>query len=128
MRHIWIPRLIERIQAASRSPTDQSTTYSSYKDNHNDIPPSSEAVQMNDPMIEWMMPEPSRTSSESLETQVSLVSGVTKYQNQPSTQNGYGLYSEEESSRWVEMETLAEESLESLWNQENVWFLQQQLI
>ncbi|KAF2304789.1 hypothetical protein GH714_037982 [Hevea brasiliensis] len=97
MRYIWIPRLVERIQATSGSPTDHSTTYTSCN-SHLDIPANSESVQITDPMKEWIMPEPSGTSSESLDTQVSPVSDVTEYQN------GSGLYPEEESGRWVETE------------------------
>lgn len=130
MRYIWMPRLVERIQAASGSSTGHSN-YSSI--NHNGVPISNETGEINNPMIELVMPEPSGSSLESLDTQVSPVSDVTEYQNPTSVQNVSGLYPEGESDRWIEMEMQSNivnggESLESLWNEENIWFLQQQLM
>ncbi|KAF2325048.1 hypothetical protein GH714_022449 [Hevea brasiliensis] len=62
-------------------------------------------------MMEWVMPEPSGNSLESLDTQVSPVSDVTEYQNPTSMQNGLGLYPEDESDRWAEMEMQMQSSI-----------------
>ncbi|EEF47219.1 transcription factor MYB78 [Ricinus communis] len=124
MRYIWMPRLIERIQASSSgSSTGQPTTIV----NHNDhiAAAAGETEWRVDPNL---IPEPSGTSSDSLDP----VSDLTEYQNQSSEE----YYKENGSGSWageVEMESNGlildgGESLESIWNEENIWFLQQQLM
>ncbi|KDP28297.1 hypothetical protein JCGZ_14068 [Jatropha curcas] len=130
MRYIWIPRLIERIRAASESSPAQPTV--SINSNYDEII-SNEVTAGGDWVDPNFMPEQSGTPSDSLETQVSAVSDLTDNQNPSSSmQNGSGLYLEEESGCWGwngEMEQHNNGlSMESLWNEENIWFLQQQLM
>ncbi|MBA0611047.1 hypothetical protein Godav_011765 [Gossypium davidsonii] len=119
MRCVWIPRLIERICASSGSPSAQpSTTYEKTS----------------------VLPELSSTSSDSQDAQLSSVSDLTDCYNPPSNsnypnslQNGWGLWSENLGGTWnIEdgvgfQATEGGESMESVWNEENIWFLRQQL-
>ncbi|OMP11821.1 hypothetical protein COLO4_03671 [Corchorus olitorius] len=149
MRYVWIPRLIERIRASNSSDSSSgqlssssattitTTTTATYMDNIT----SSQINYVNttgpvqvDPSL---LPELSGTSSDS---QVSSVSdcynnpqSVSNY-NQNNLQNGSGscqgnwtntfqATEELESNGWLG----SGDSMESVWNEENIWFLQQQL-
>jgi myb proto-oncogene protein len=113
MRYIWMPRLIERIQSSGSSTTGQPTTVVNTSDQ---LPPSTD----------WRI-DPnfmSEASSDSLHP--------TEYQIQSSNEfneeNGSGSWAGE-----VEMDGNGSiidggDSLESLWNEENIWFLRQQLM
>ncbi|MBA0560160.1 hypothetical protein Golob_017076 [Gossypium lobatum] len=149
MRYVWIPRLVERIRASSESPSSQpsTTTNATYNDRISNISSSqmsyanaSGSVQV-DPSL---LPELSGTSSDSLDTQVSSVSDLTDCYNPQSLSNylhkGLGLEkegaatwgrdeefqeTEEHSNGWLVGG--GESSMDTVWNEENVWFLQQQL-
>nr|AAC04719.1 MYB-like DNA-binding domain protein [Gossypium hirsutum] len=149
MRYVWIPRLVERIRASSESPSSQpsTTTNTTYNDRISNISSSqmsyanaSGSVQV-DPSL---LPELSGTSSDSLDTQVSSVSDLTDCYNPQSLSNylhkGLGLEkegaatwgrdeefqaTEEHSNGWLVGG--GESSMDTVWNEENVWFLQQQL-
>ncbi|XVF22035.1 hypothetical protein REPUB_Repub12eG0139800 [Reevesia pubescens] len=149
MRYVWIPRLIERIQASSnsKSPSGQPTTSTTYMDISNITTSqircanTTGSVQV-DPSLQ---PELSGTS---LDSQVSSVSDLTdcynpvqSVSNYPNNlQNGSGLENlagtwgrrddgfefqatEEQNNGWMG----GGDSMESVWNEENIWFLQQQL-
>ncbi|KAJ6320001.1 hypothetical protein OIU78_015403 [Salix suchowensis] len=148
MRYAWIPRLIERIQAESESPVDQPiistpTDHSSQID----IPvaASESGSDLIDPNI---LPDISGscTFSDSLDAQVSSGSDLTCSQNPPSShymQNGSCSYPENDSVPWgwyehgVDMQGVDEggygligggDSMENFWNEEDIWFLHQQLM
>ncbi|XP_022757774.1 transcription factor MYB108-like [Durio zibethinus] len=151
MRYVWIPRLIERIRASSKSPSGQptSTSNTTYTDNISNMTTSqityanaTGSVQV-DPSL---LPELSGTSSDSVDTQVSSVSDLTDCYNPQSAsdypnnlQKGSGLCQENVAGTWgrcVEFQATEEQSngwlgggdsMESVWNEENIWFLQQQL-
>ncbi|XWS76689.1 hypothetical protein CRYUN_Cryun01aG0199200 [Craigia yunnanensis] len=152
MRYVWIPRLIERIRASSESPSGQSsTTTTTYMDSISNITTNqityantTGSVQ-EDPSL---LPELSGTSSDSLDNQVSSVSDLTDCYNPQSVSNypnnlhnGSGLCPENLADTWgrdnrVEFQATEElsngwlgggDAMESLWNEENIWFLQQQL-
>lgn len=149
MRYVWIPRLVERIRASSESPSSQpsTTTKTTYNDCISNISSSqmsyanaSGSVQV-DPSL---LPELSGTSSDSLDTQVSSVSDLTDCYNPQSLSNylhkGLGL-EKEGAATWGRDEEFqateehgngllvggGESSMDTVWNEENVWFLQQQL-
>ncbi|XP_050236194.1 transcription factor MYB78-like [Mercurialis annua] len=112
MRYIWMPRLIERIQASGSS-TGQPTSVV----NHNDQFPPPTEWQIDPSFIS----EPSGTSSDSVD--------FTEFQNQSSNEghedNGSGSWAGEVG---MDGNGYGGDSLESLWNEENIWFLQQQLM
>ncbi|KAE8693700.1 MYB108 protein [Hibiscus syriacus] len=123
MRYVWIPRLIERIRASSQSTSGPPSTITS-------ITIESGSVQV-DPSL---LPELSRTSSGS---QVSSVTGLTDCYNpqsvsnyQNNTRNGSG-FENAAAETWgrddVWLVGGGESSMETVWNEENIWFLQQQL-
>ncbi|KAK8565561.1 hypothetical protein V6N12_059119 [Hibiscus sabdariffa] len=130
MRYVWIPRLIERIRASSQSTSGQPSTITS-------ITTESGSVQV-DPRLP---PELSGTSSDS---QVSSVSDLTDCYNPQSVSNypnnlrnesglagTWGrddgvLEFEEQSNGWLAGGG-GDSSMETVWNEENIWFLQQQL-
>ncbi|KAE8722834.1 MYB108 protein [Hibiscus syriacus] len=112
MRYVWIPRLIERIRASSQSTSGQPPTITN-------ITIESGSVQV-DPSF---LPELSGTSSDS---QVSSVTDLTDCYNPQSVpnypnniRNGSG-FENTAAEAW-------ESSMETVWNEENIWFLQQQL-
>ena len=149
MRYVWIPRLIERIRASSESPSGQPSTTTTYMDSIRNLTTSqityantTGSVQVNPSLL----PELSGTSSDSLDTQVSSASDLTDCYNPQSVSNypnnlhnRSGLCPEKLAGTWGrdDGEFQAEEqsngwlgggdSMESLWNEENIWFLQQQL-
>lgn len=153
MRYVWIPRLIERIRATSESPSGQpsSSSTTTYMNSSSNITTSqityantTGSVQV-DPSL---LPEVSGTSSDSLDTQVSSVSDLTDCYNPQSASNnpnnlqkGSGLYPENLAGTWrrdggIDFQATEEQSngwlgggdsMESVWNEENIWFLQQQL-
>lgn len=142
MRYVWIPRLIERIRAAtSESSSGQQASITTT--NQIGYANSTGSVQV-DPSL--LQPELSGTSSDS------PVSDLTDYYN-PQTVSNYGnnlqrvsgLYPENNlAGTWGRVDDcdfqVTEEiqshdnwfggggdSMESVWNEENIWFLQQQL-
>ncbi|GAV75928.1 Myb_DNA-binding domain-containing protein, partial [Cephalotus follicularis] len=142
MRYVWIPRLVERIQAASESSSGQTTTtttttttiYNSYDTcNFKDLATTtSQGFQANEPRSYPVDPismhELSGASSDSMDTQVSpaseeLIQGVSLR----GMQNGSGLYPEDLGGNkgWFD----GGESLDTItWNDENFLFLQEQLL
>ena len=150
MRYVWIPRLIERIRATSKSPSGQLSTTTTYMDSISNTAFSqigyanaTESFQV-DPSL---LPELSGTSSDSLDAQVSSVSDLTDCYNPQNVSNypynlqkGSGLCQENLAGTWGrddgEFQATEEQSngwlgggdsMESVWNEENIWFLQQQL-
>lgn len=137
MRYVWVPRLLERIQAQSDSnssgqPTSSTTTCTdnSTTTNHADLATS----QVTDPSF---MPDISgaQVSPESdLTDSYNLHSGSNYSQNgsdnvceswdwsKPGS-DMQGLEQQLQNNNWLG----GGDSLESLWNEENIWFLQQQL-
>ncbi|KAF3436573.1 hypothetical protein FNV43_RR23665 [Rhamnella rubrinervis] len=111
MRFVWIPRLIERIQAGQ--PTEPHAL--------------SKRVDPN------ATPDASASSSETSELQPSSISEPTESQDPQAAQNGPGLWeygldmevvNEEGNMSWVG----DADSLDNLWiNEEDIRFLQQQL-
>ncbi|XVE73485.1 hypothetical protein DITRI_Ditri11bG0121600 [Diplodiscus trichospermus] len=148
MRYVWIPRLIERIRASTESTSGQPSVdaiSNNTTTNQMTYANANGSVQV-DPSL---LPELSGTSSDSLDTQISSVSDLTDCYNPPQSasnypnniQNGAGLCpgnlagtgsrddgvefeaSEEQSNGWLG----GGDSMENVWNEENIWFLQQQL-
>lgn len=137
MRYVWVPRLLERIQAQSDSnssgqPTSSTTTCTdnSTTTNHADLATS----QVTEPSF---MPDISgaQVSPESdLTDSYNLHSGSNYSQNgsdnvceswdwsKPGS-DMQGLEQQLQNNNWLG----GGDSLESLWNEENIWFLQQQL-
>ncbi|TYI14771.1 hypothetical protein ES332_A08G143600v1 [Gossypium tomentosum] len=120
MRYVWIPRLVEQICASSGSHSAQqsSSTTTTYADTIGSV--------RVDPSL---LPELSGTSSDSLDAQVSSVSDLTNSKYPNSLQNGSGS-GNTIAGTWggVEIEaTDGGDSMESVWNEENIWFLRQQL-
>ncbi|ONI14753.1 hypothetical protein PRUPE_3G006300 [Prunus persica] len=135
MRYVWIPRLIERIQALPQSLPGQSSTEST------GLTTASESQNWIDSNL---MPETSgSTSSESSDQlQVCSIPDPTttdQFMNYPSTNqygsdNGSGCYEYGTNSDFLGFEQSnywsssgGDISVENLWNEENIWFLQQQL-
>ncbi|XP_039008425.1 transcription factor MYB108-like [Hibiscus syriacus] len=125
MRYVWIPRLIERIRASSQSTTAKPSTITG-------ITTESDSVHI-DPSL---LPE---LSGASWDSQVSSVSGLTDCYNPQSVSNyvAAGTWfeddgvlefqaTEEHSNGWS-VGGGGESSMETVWNEENIWFLQQQL-
>ncbi|KAF5732063.1 transcription factor MYB-like [Tripterygium wilfordii] len=120
MRFVWMPRLMERIQAASRSSTAQPDVYDPNKSLQ--IPGS--GIPMNPGF------ENSGASSISLDTQFSDPSdcyNVPGNYYSDSACNGFGSYPGQLGLVENEGSLGGGESLESVWNEENILFLQQQL-
>ncbi|GMI76005.1 myb domain protein 2, MYB DOMAIN PROTEIN 2 [Hibiscus trionum] len=118
MRYVWIPRLMERICASSQSPSaqpDTPTNQITYETTS-----GCGSVQV-DPSL---LPELSGTSADSLYAQVSSISDLTDCYNPNSLQTGSGLCSENLGGTW---NIDGGDSMESVWNEENIWFLRQQL-
>ncbi|GFZ09107.1 myb domain protein 112 [Actinidia rufa] len=134
MRHLWIPRLVERIQAA--------TTTTAIPNNLN----------MSSDQLLVPPPENSSTaaSSDSFRTQISPISSMTDYYNDPvnnhcnqdydpvnqihyvpdSLTSPYGYFhggldfqAMEQTPQWFG----SGDTSDNLWNVEDIWFLQQQL-
>ncbi|CAK7348478.1 unnamed protein product [Dovyalis caffra] len=148
MRYVWIPRLIERIRAESESPMDQPIISTpTYYSSQIDIPVAA-SKSGSDLMDQNFMPEISGIS-DSLDVHVSPGSDLTVSQNPPcghysdSMQNGSGSYPENDCGSWgwyrhgMDMQGVEQEryglvgggdSLENLWNEEDIWFLHQQLM
>nr|URY18825.1 MYB protein [Zanthoxylum bungeanum] len=139
MRYVWMPRLLERIQAKSHSnstgqPTSSTTTtYTDSASNHADIATSQVYEMIESGSDPKYMPEISGASSDSLGAQVSSGSDLTDCYSLhggsdyvDNTQNGsvgQQGFEQQQSNNWLG----GGDSLESLWNEENIWFLQQQL-
>ncbi|KAK8588183.1 hypothetical protein V6N13_087129 [Hibiscus sabdariffa] len=124
MRYVWIPRLIERIRASSQSTSAQPSTITN-------LTTESESVHV-DPSL---LPESSGTSSNS---QLSSVTDLTDCYNPQSisnypnkARNGSGLENVAAEAWGRDDGWLGggggESSMETVWNEENIWFLQQQL-
>ncbi|KAK8639608.1 hypothetical protein V6N13_137981 [Hibiscus sabdariffa] len=125
LRHVWIPRLIERICASSESPSGQPSTtaytgcISNIATNQITYENTSGSVQV----APSLLPESSGTSSDSQDAQVSSVSDLTDcYPN--SLQTGSGSCSGNLAGTW---NIDGGDLMESVWNEENIWFLRQQL-
>ncbi|KAK3194342.1 hypothetical protein Dsin_025652 [Dipteronia sinensis] len=155
MRYVWIPRLLERIRATPDSSAAQPlcvSTTNSYTDsssnNHNtDIASSTSQVyhhyHHHNHMTESgsdpnFLPELSGASSDSLDPQVSPVSDLTDCynynlhggggaNNMDNSQTGSGLYPDNFNESWNWLGG-GGDSLDNMWNDENIWFLQQQLL
>lgn len=161
MRYVWIPRLVERIRAASDSsavPCQPSTDAinPSCTNHQQDINVPAASTEY---LSEWVYPsfnpDVSGTLSDSLDTQVSPVSDLTAECHQgfscnyyPDTaQNGSGFYPGNGASYqgWYDYQqevqdiqameqqsniglAIAGESVEDMWNEENILFLQQHLM
>ncbi|XP_039056591.1 transcription factor MYB78-like isoform X1 [Hibiscus syriacus] len=139
MRCVWIPRLIERIGASSSTGTatfmDSISSTVTGQISHADTKMG--LVQV-DPSV---LPELSGASSDSQDAQVSFVSDLAECCNPLmsvsdyaySLENGSGLCSENladtwNNDDWVGLEvTDGGDSMTSVWNEENIWFLRQQL-
>nr|URY18832.1 MYB protein [Zanthoxylum bungeanum] len=123
LRYVWMPRLLEQIRAKPDS-NSSTTTFTEVSD------VTESGSDRN------IMPELSGASSDSLGAQVPTGSDLT---------DGYNLHGgsnfvdnffdesglcpnmqgfEQQSNNWLG----GGDSLESLWNEENIWFLQQQLL
>ncbi|GMI76003.1 myb domain protein 2, MYB DOMAIN PROTEIN 2 [Hibiscus trionum] len=143
MRSVWIPRLIERICASSQSPSVQlSATTATYTDTistgqitHADTTIGS--VQ-DDPSV---LPELSGTSSDSHDAiaQVSYVPELAgccnplSVSDYPHSLGNGSLCSENLAGTWNIDDWVGLEArdggdwMASVWNEENIWFLRQQL-
>ncbi|KAJ7973106.1 Myb transcription factor [Quillaja saponaria] len=109
MRYVWMPRLLERIRASEYQPVQPVITST--------ITQSGMDIQESETM--WV--NPSYTSSESsAEVQVPSSSDHTE-----SRYDLPGCHVADSSEYGSDLFGL--ESLESFWNEENMWFLQQQL-
>ncbi|GMJ09235.1 myb domain protein 2, MYB DOMAIN PROTEIN 2 [Hibiscus trionum] len=111
MRYVWIPRLIERIRASSQSTSGQPSTTM--------ITTESGSVQV-DPSL---LPESSDSQLSSV-TDLTLTDcynpqSVSNYPNNIGNGSGFENVTAEADDGGGEMETV--------WNEENIWFLQQQL-
>ncbi|XP_059438858.1 transcription factor MYB78-like isoform X2 [Corylus avellana] len=136
MRYVWIPRMMERIRATSEPYSDQPASTSNHTAGVN---PSQVGAFGTDPVDPYFMPAISGggASSDSSEAQVSSISDVTEchdlsggnnypdnLQNGPvSCQPGMDIQALEHSNGWFG----GGDSLDGLWSDENMWFLQQQL-
>ncbi|KAE8679583.1 MYB340 protein [Hibiscus syriacus] len=134
MRYVWIPRLIERICASSESHPGQPSTTTAYMDRISNMNSdqitygnTSGSVQVGPSVV----PELSGTSSDSQDAQVASVSDLTECYNPRhvssnliSFQIGSGLSSENLGDTW---NIDGGDSMESVWTEENIWFLRQQL-
>ncbi|GAB4859086.1 hypothetical protein Ancab_010552 [Ancistrocladus abbreviatus] len=148
MRYLWMPRLVERIQAAAAASSTTNTT-----DSANPMLPSQGLYDNNNivhqaPLVNSNPTPENSTSSDSFTMQVSPVSDLADYYNLPPNQNnnsnnqdyfqadqvGYPnplpstcdyIYqsSELQNSPWC----MDGDSLDNLWNVEDIYFLQQQL-
>lgn len=140
MRYVWIPRMMERIRAASEPYSDQpaADTYSTDHCSPNTDTAGVTPTFGTDPVVDpYFTPAVSGTSSDSSGAQLSSVSDLTEcydlsagdYPNNP--QNGSvscqpGLEIQalmEQSNGWFG----GGDSWDGLWSDENMWFLQQQL-
>lgn len=147
MRYVWIPRLMERIQA-STSESDQPTatatatatafappaaagSYQYWVDPN--LVPETSATSSGSTLTEIQdslnIPDPSRTELSELE-QYDPTSGQYCCSTSGS---GFYEYSSEIKGGFEQMESCNDWStpggdlVENLWNEENIWFLQQQL-
>ncbi|KAJ8899009.1 hypothetical protein K2173_008832 [Erythroxylum novogranatense] len=129
MRHVWMPRLIERIRAAdagasTAQPTTVATAIHSDYERYYCLP--SQASNANEPVSELidpiLVPE---MSDESLDTQTS---DPSDYQN--NNRAGAGGYNSDDTQKGSSFDpiSLGWYEMENLWNEENIWFLQQQLM
>ncbi|KAL5561057.1 hypothetical protein UlMin_030804 [Ulmus minor] len=117
MRYVWIPRLVERIHAAS-----ESTSTIRPDPNHSNSLKNNPSV-----IAPTLTPDLSGASSDSSEIQVSSISDMTECNNPAGqtrsgschywTDNGQSNYS------WFS----GGDSLENLWSEEDLRFLRQQL-
>jgi myb proto-oncogene protein len=139
MRYVWIPRMMERIRAASDPYSDQpAAAYSADHCPNNrtaGVTPSQAHAFGTDPVDPYLMPAISVTSSDSSEAQA--VSDLTEccdlsggnYPDNPqnrsfSCQPGLDIQAFEHSNGWFDG---GDSSWDGLWSDENMWFLQQQL-
>ncbi|KAK8482868.1 hypothetical protein V6N13_140273 [Hibiscus sabdariffa] len=122
MRYVWIPRLIERICASSESPSAQPST-TAFTDRIGNMTTDQITCENTSGSLQ--------VSSDSQGAQVSSVSDLTDCYNPPhvsnypnSTETGSDLWSENLAGAW---NIDGGDSMESVWNEENIWFLRQQL-
>ncbi|KAF5455435.1 hypothetical protein F2P56_025008 [Juglans regia] len=149
MRYVWMPRLMERIRAESESNSDEPTTGYSTESTTDHFPNNSTgpnssyqvATSRSDPAVEpyFMHAISSGSPAASSEAQVSSISELSECYNIPggnytdNSLNGSGLCQKglemdipslEHSNGWCGG---GGDTLDSLWNDENMWFLRQQL-
>ncbi|XP_075642232.1 transcription factor MYB78-like [Castanea sativa] len=130
MRYVWIPRLMERIRATSESHSDQPTT---------DCGDPSQQVHASgsDPIDPYLMPAVSGTPSDSSEQ--AQISDLTEcydfsgsnYPNESTNGSGFcpqlGVDIQQAFEHGGNGWFGGGDTLDSLWNEENLSFLQQQL-
>ncbi|KAK9265681.1 hypothetical protein L1049_004095 [Liquidambar formosana] len=148
MRHVWIPRLLERIRAASESSMGSCITTTII--NQTDMSQGQGFNMGSDNDQLWFgqvhptfKPEISGCSSDSLETQVSPVSDLTGCYDIPGGnfqygsgfcqefaatpagcyKQGMGFQASEQSNGW----SGCGDSFDNMLNDEDIWFLQQHL-
>ncbi|XP_030532655.1 transcription factor MYB108-like [Rhodamnia argentea] len=138
MRYVWMPRLAERIRAAESKGRPACLPISSSNDPTFDDVGAHTAELKSDRKDPSFMPEPSLgiSSDSCSEAQVSPVSGLTECYNLPDGST-CGLGSGAGHLGWdipgqediMSSELLLDggDSWDSLWNEENIWFLRQQL-
>lgn len=108
MRYVWIPRLLERIRATPESESGSTPAPQPQSQPNSNITQVYNNQQMTESGFE--------VSGDSLEAQVSPGSDLTDCYN--NYQTGSGLYYG--SGEFDSLENM-------MWNDENIWFLQQQL-
>ncbi|KAE8697953.1 MYB108 protein [Hibiscus syriacus] len=125
MRSVWIPRLIERIRASCQSTTGQPSTITG-------IMTESESVQVDpSPLPELSVTSPDSHVSSVLDlTDCYKPQSVSNYEAAGTWGGDDGVLefqeTEEHSNGWS-VGGGGESSMETMWNEENIWFLQQQL-
>lgn len=141
MRFVWVPRLIERIQAQSDSnssgqPTSSTTTCTdnSTTTNHADLATSQVSDSRPDPRFMADISGAQVSPESDLNDSYNLHSDWTYSQNgsdnaceswgwsKPGSDT-QGFEQQIQNNNWLG----CGDSLESLWNEENIWFLRQQL-
>lgn len=149
MRYVWMPRLMERIRAESESNSDEPTAGYSTQSTTDHFPNNSTGLNssyqvdtsLSEPVEPYFMHAVlSDSPAASSEAQVSSISDLSECYNivpggnyTDNSLNGSGLCQKglemdipslEHSNGWYGG---GGDALDSLWNDENTWFLQQQL-
>ncbi|KAF9593535.1 hypothetical protein IFM89_024031 [Coptis chinensis] len=144
MRYLWMPRLVERIQAAAASSGTGSSTTDNLNNNYNNqeyttinpVLPASRSAHINSSLI---TPENSSTAASSdvsdpkdyYTFQDNNNNNQNSHMNYPdfhTNQSGYfnqgsqGIEQQHEQNMWFG----SEDTMENSWNVEDLWFLQQQ--
>ncbi|XP_073155964.1 transcription factor MYB78-like isoform X2 [Henckelia pumila] len=140
MRYLWMPRLVERIQAAAAGAAevelDSSSTTTTTADHRlqNNYNISCSAGQ-NQMMMMMPPPDPSMaaaaSSSDSFGAQVSPVSDLTECYNYPVNESGSNINQDcyvadfqvtsQNCNQWMD----GGDASDALWNVDDMWFLQQ---